>query len=93
MCIAKNVKMHPQKIMYGLQSCLFGTSCVLYVHMLLRALTLSALLKVSHFKDRCQVLSRHSWGLLGAWKRVKETPQTGLSVLFEHIILLKCFNR
>lgn len=34
--------------------------------------TFSALLKVSGFKDRCQVLSCHSWGLLRTCKRRKK---------------------
>lgn len=52
-----------------------------------RAPTLPTLLKVTRFKDEHQVLSRHRWGLLGTWKRVEETQQSGFSVLSEPIIL------
>lgn len=42
------------------------------MYVLSREPTLSALLKVSSFEDRRQVLSRHGWGLLGTWNRVEE---------------------
>lgn len=46
------------------------------------ALTLSALFKVSSFKDRRQVLGCHCWGLLCTWKIQNKVASVSLVLFF-----------